>query len=134
MNSGVIERLAQDCTPGKWTVGDRVMALLPGGGNAEIVSVHEDHLMPLPKTMTFREAAAIPEVIAFRGGEKERKCRKKPFLAYPAAVTTWSYYHDTTYLFVLHVCDCCWCCSFVVVVSVNVIQSVHSLFDLIRRG
>ena len=54
--------MAQDCTPGKWTVGDRVMALLPGGGNAEIVSVHEDHLMPLPKTMTFREAAAIPEV------------------------------------------------------------------------
>ena len=61
-STGVIERLAQDCTPGKWTVGDRVMALLPGGGNAEIVSVHEDHLMPLPKTMTFREAAAIPEV------------------------------------------------------------------------
>lgn len=59
--TGVIERLAQDCAPGKWTVGDRVMALLPGGGNAEIVSVHEDHLMPLPKTMTFREAAAIPE-------------------------------------------------------------------------
>ena len=58
----MIERLAQDCTAGKWTVGDRVMALLPGGGNAEIVSVHEDHLMPLPKSMTFREASAIPEV------------------------------------------------------------------------
>ena len=68
-SSGVIERLAQDCAPGKWTVGDRVMALLPGGGNAEIVSVHEDHLMPLPKTMTFREAAAIPEV------ERERERR-----------------------------------------------------------
>ena len=54
--------MAQDCTAGKWTVGDRVMALLPGGGNAEIVSVHEDHLMPLPKSMTFREASAIPEV------------------------------------------------------------------------
>ena len=33
-----------------------------GGGNAEFVAVHEDHLLPVDSTMTFQEAAAIPEV------------------------------------------------------------------------
>ncbi len=37
------------------------MGLLPGGGNAEYTTIHEDHLMPLGK-MTFEEGAAIPEV------------------------------------------------------------------------
>ncbi|XP_028652652.1 quinone oxidoreductase PIG3 isoform X1 [Erpetoichthys calabaricus] len=44
-----------------WSVGDRVMALLSGGGNAEYVTVPEDQLMAIPNQMTFIQAAAIPE-------------------------------------------------------------------------
>ncbi|XP_063954709.1 quinone oxidoreductase PIG3-like [Lytechinus pictus] len=49
-------------TPGKWKIGDRVMALLPGGGNAQYSTAHEDHLIPVSDHLTFQEAAAIPEV------------------------------------------------------------------------
>jgi putative PIG3 family NAD(P)H quinone oxidoreductase len=41
--------------------GDRVMALLPGGGYAERVSVHEGSVLPIPESMSFHDAAALPE-------------------------------------------------------------------------
>ncbi len=41
--------------------GDRVMALLPGGGYAERVLVHEKMAVPIPASLDFRRAAAIPE-------------------------------------------------------------------------
>lgn len=41
--------------------GDRVMALLPGGGYAERVAIPEKMAIPIPEKMTFEEAAAIPE-------------------------------------------------------------------------
>jgi tumor protein p53-inducible protein 3 len=43
-------------------VGDRVMALLSGGGYAELVSVPAGQLMPIPDGMGWEDAAAIPEV------------------------------------------------------------------------
>ena len=39
----------------------RLMALLPGGGNAEYVSVLPAHCLPVPAGLSLREAAAIPE-------------------------------------------------------------------------
>lgn len=42
-------------------VGDRVMALLPGGGYAERAVVHERSCLPIPTGLTFEEAAAVPE-------------------------------------------------------------------------
>jgi putative PIG3 family NAD(P)H quinone oxidoreductase len=42
--------------------GERVMALLAGGGYAEKARVPEAHAMPIPAGMSFEEAAAIPEV------------------------------------------------------------------------
>lgn len=42
-------------------VGARVMALLAGGGYAEKVVVPREHLIPIPETMSFTDAAAIPE-------------------------------------------------------------------------
>ena len=42
--------------------GDRVMALLAGGGYAEQVSVHAGSVMPVPRGVSFEAAAAIPEV------------------------------------------------------------------------
>lgn len=47
-----------------WKVGDKVCALLGGGGYAEYVNVKYDMLMPVPKNCTMIEAAAIPEAFA----------------------------------------------------------------------
>jgi putative PIG3 family NAD(P)H quinone oxidoreductase len=41
--------------------GDRVMALLGGGGYAELARVPAAHAMPIPEGMDFAQAAAIPE-------------------------------------------------------------------------
>jgi tumor protein p53-inducible protein 3 len=45
-----------------WAKGDRVMALLPGGGYAEEVVVDAGSAMHVPDALTDEEAAAIPEV------------------------------------------------------------------------
>ena len=47
-----------------WKTGDKVCALLGGGGYAEYVSVKYDMLMPVPKNCSMVEAAAIPEAFA----------------------------------------------------------------------
>lgn len=48
----------------KWEIGDKVCALLGGGGYAEYVAVKYDMLMPVPENCTMVEAAAIPEAFA----------------------------------------------------------------------
>lgn len=58
--AGVIREVAPDVT--KWKIGDKVCALLGGGGYAEYVSVPAEMIMPIPKGLSFTEAAAIPEV------------------------------------------------------------------------
>jgi len=45
-----------------WKVGDRVCALLTGGGYAEQVNVPYQMLMPIPDDWSYEQAAAIPEV------------------------------------------------------------------------
>lgn len=47
-----------------WRVGDRVCALLGGGGYAEYANVKYDMLMPIPQGCTAIEAAAMPEAFA----------------------------------------------------------------------
>ncbi|HZJ94758.1 MAG TPA: NAD(P)H-quinone oxidoreductase [Thiopseudomonas sp.] len=47
-----------------WQVGDRVCALLAGGGMAEEVCVDARHVLPVPEGLSMLEAAAIPEVYA----------------------------------------------------------------------
>jgi NADPH2:quinone reductase len=49
---------------GRWQVGDRVCALLGGGGYAEKVAVPAGLALPVPEDLTMAEAAAIPEVFA----------------------------------------------------------------------
>lgn len=44
-----------------FTVGDRVMALLPGGGYAQYATVPVGMLMRLPESLTYAQGAAIPE-------------------------------------------------------------------------
>ncbi|MGE0028653.1 MAG: NAD(P)H-quinone oxidoreductase [Thermoleophilia bacterium] len=45
-----------------WAVGDRAMALLAGGGYAELAAVPAGQLMPVPEGMDLVQAAAVPEV------------------------------------------------------------------------
>ena len=47
-----------------YKIGDKVCALLGGGGYAEYVNVKYDMLMPVPKNCSMIEAAAIPEAFA----------------------------------------------------------------------
>ena len=46
----------------RWKVGDKVCALLGGGGYAEKVLVPEGMVMPIPEGVSYIEAAALPEV------------------------------------------------------------------------
>ncbi len=45
----------------RWNVGDKVCALLTGGGYAEYAVAHEGCCLPIPKGLDYVEAAAIPE-------------------------------------------------------------------------
>ena len=45
----------------RWKVGDKVMALVVGGGYAEYCPAHESHCLPVPPGLSMTEAAAIPE-------------------------------------------------------------------------
>lgn len=47
-----------------WKTGDKVCALLGGGGYAEYANVKYDMLMPVPENCTMEEAAAMPEAFA----------------------------------------------------------------------
>ncbi|MBO5240108.1 MAG: NAD(P)H-quinone oxidoreductase [Clostridia bacterium] len=58
--AGIIKEVAKDVT--KWKVGDKVCALLGGGGYAEYVSVPAEMVLPIPNGLSYAEAAAIPEV------------------------------------------------------------------------
>lgn len=64
-----------------WQVGDRVCALLPGGGYAQYATTPAAHCLPVPTGMDLREAACLPETFftvwsnvfrrgALRGGER----------------------------------------------------------------
>ncbi len=61
----------------RWTPGDLVTALLPGGGYAEYVVTPAAHALPVPDGMGMREAACLPETfftvwtnVFLRGGLK----------------------------------------------------------------
>ena len=45
----------------RWKVGDRVMGLVGGGAQAELLVVHQDEALPVPEGMSYEEAAAVPE-------------------------------------------------------------------------
>src|SRR4051812_15721329 len=45
----------------RWKRGDKVMALVIGGGYAEYCLAHESHALPIPQNLSMLEAAAIPE-------------------------------------------------------------------------
>ena len=60
--AGIIVEAGKNVTG--WKVGDRVCALLGGGGYAEYVAVKYDMLMPVPRGLSLVEASALPEAYA----------------------------------------------------------------------
>jgi putative PIG3 family NAD(P)H quinone oxidoreductase len=46
----------------RFAPGDRVMAVVAGGGQAELAVVHERHLLPVPEDLAWPEAGGFPEV------------------------------------------------------------------------
>ena len=44
-----------------WKPGDRVMGLVAGGAHAEYLVAHERTLMQIPSSLTWQQAAAVPE-------------------------------------------------------------------------
>lgn len=63
--AGVVVEVGEEAkAKSNWTIGDKVCALLGGGGYAEYVAVKYDMLMPIPKGLTMAEAATLPEAYA----------------------------------------------------------------------
>ncbi len=58
--SGEVVELGSGVT--KWKKGDLIFGLIPGGGYSEYAVIHEQMAMPIPKSLSLIEAAAIPEV------------------------------------------------------------------------
>ncbi len=48
---------------GRWKVGDKVCALLGGGGYAEYAVCDARHALPIPEGLSFEEAAGLPETV-----------------------------------------------------------------------
>jgi putative PIG3 family NAD(P)H quinone oxidoreductase len=49
--------------PSRWVIGDKVCALLGGGGYAEYAVADVRHVLPAPQNLSFVEAASLPETI-----------------------------------------------------------------------
>src|SRR5436309_9587864 len=60
---GVTDVPGLECA-GETEDGGRVMALLPGGGQAELAVAHETHVLPVPDGMSWEEAGGFVEVFA----------------------------------------------------------------------
>ncbi len=58
--AGVVEALGDGAA--RFEVGDRVMGIVGGGGQAELATVHERQLMRVPGGVEFPDAGGLPEV------------------------------------------------------------------------
>jgi putative PIG3 family NAD(P)H quinone oxidoreductase len=57
--AGEIAALGPGAT--RFAEGDRVMAIVGGGGQAELAVVHERQLMPVPRSLDWAQAGGLPE-------------------------------------------------------------------------
>src|SRR5881394_3243554 len=58
--AGEVESIGEEVR--SWKIGDRVFGITGGGGQAEFVTVPENHLARIPDNLSWTEAAAVPEV------------------------------------------------------------------------
>jgi putative PIG3 family NAD(P)H quinone oxidoreductase len=56
------EVIARGDGANRFEIGDRVMSIVAGGGQAELAVVHERILMAVPENLSWIEAGAVPEV------------------------------------------------------------------------
>jgi NADPH:quinone reductase-like Zn-dependent oxidoreductase len=63
--AGVVETAGP--ANGPWSSGDRVFALLAGGGYAELAAVPGALAMRIPPNLSFEEAAGLPEAFLTDG-------------------------------------------------------------------
>ncbi len=59
--AGVIDKCGADIE--RWKTGDRVCALLVGGGYAEYAIAYSGHCLPVPDNWSFAEACSLPETV-----------------------------------------------------------------------
>lgn len=59
--SGIVAEIGAGVS--RWKTGDRVCALLAGGGYAEFAAVDEGSILPIPDGMSFEHAACLPEAM-----------------------------------------------------------------------
>ncbi len=59
--AGVVRAVGEEVT--RWNEGDRVCALLAGGGYAELAAVDHGSILPIPHGMSFEHAACLPEAM-----------------------------------------------------------------------
>ncbi|KAK7194309.1 alcohol dehydrogenase, zinc-containing-like protein [Novymonas esmeraldas] len=75
--AGIVEQVGKDAT-GTVKEGDRVMALLSGGGYADYAVAHMGCVMPIPQGYSFIEAAAVPETFITAWQVLHRHGKVKP--------------------------------------------------------
>lgn len=69
------EVIARGEQAGRFSLGDRVMAIVGGGGQAERVVVHERHLLPVPERVSWEAAGGFPEVFTTAFDALFTQCR-----------------------------------------------------------
>lgn len=62
----------------RFEVGDRVMAITGGGGQAEFAVVHERQAMPVPEGLSWAEAGGLPEVFTTAHDALFTQCGLRP--------------------------------------------------------
>lgn len=74
--AGEVAALGEGAT--RFAVGDRVMAITGGGGQAEFAVVHERQAMPVPENLSWPEAGGLPEVFTTAHDALFTQCGLKP--------------------------------------------------------
>lgn len=74
--AGVISAIGAEVT--EFAVGDRVCALLAGGGYAEFAAVDEGSVLPLPESLSFAEGACLPEAMMTVWANAFLRCELAP--------------------------------------------------------
>jgi putative PIG3 family NAD(P)H quinone oxidoreductase len=72
------EVVARGAGAERFSEGDRVMAIVGGGGQAELATVHERQAMPVPEGLDWPSAGGLPEVFTTAHDALFTQCRLQP--------------------------------------------------------
>ena len=74
--AGIVASVGSEVT--EYAAGDRVCALLAGGGYAEFAAVDEGSVLPLPDSLSFAEGACLPEAMMTVWANAFLRCGLQP--------------------------------------------------------